>query len=164
MRFYPESFKLSTPSDREIAIERDFNAPRTLVFDAFTKPELVRQWLLGPDGWSMPVCQIDLRVGGAYRYEWRRDSDGTTMGMGGVYREIVAPQRIVHAERFDDAWYPGEGLGTLVLAEQGGKTTATQTMLYESRAARDAAIKTGMEQGGAASYDRVEGLLVPPRC
>src|SRR6476660_9494370 len=113
MRFYPESFKLSTPSDREIAIERDFHAPRTLVFDAFTKPELVRQWLLGPNGWSMPVCEIDLRVGGKYRYVWRRDSDGTSMGMGGVYREIAALERIVSTEKFDESWYPGEAVGTL---------------------------------------------------
>ena len=111
----------------------------------------------------MPVCEIDLRVGGAYRYVWRNDGDGMTMGMGGVYREVVTPYRIVCTERFDQAWYPGEGLGTLVLVEQGGKTTLTQTMLYESRAARDAAIKTGMEKGVAASYDRLAGLLVPAR-
>ena len=157
------TLQVTTPTDREIVMTRRFDAPRTLVFEAFTKPDLVRQWLLGPPGWSMPVCKIDLRVGGTYRYEWRQDSDGTTMGMGGVYREVVAPQRLVCTERFDDAWYPGEGLGTLVLVEQGGKTTATQTMLYESRAARDAAIKTGMEKGVAASYDRLEGMLVPPR-
>ena len=76
--------KVSASGDREIVMTRSFNAPRRLVFDAFTKPELVRQWLLGPDGWSMPVCEIDLRVGGKYRYVWRRDSDGTSMGMGGV--------------------------------------------------------------------------------
>src|SRR6266508_1205650 len=114
---------VTTPTDREIMMTRFFDAPRRLVFDAFTKPDLVKQWLLGPDGWSMPVCEIDLRVGGKYRYVWRRDKDGTEMGMGGVYREIVAPERIVNTERFDQAWYPGEALGTLVLVEQGGKTT-----------------------------------------
>src|SRR5580765_1118627 len=128
MRFYPESFKLSTPGDREIAIERDFNSPRTFVFDAFTKPELVRRWLLGPDGWTMPVCEIDLRVGGSYRHVWR-NAKGTEMGMGGVYREIVPPERIVSTEKFDEAWYPGEAVGTLVLLEQAGKTTVTQTVL-----------------------------------
>jgi len=153
------TLKLTTPSDREIAMTRVFDAPRQLVFDAHTKPDLVRQWLLGPPGWSMPVCEMDVRVGGAYRWVWRHDSNGTEMGMGGVYREIVAPERLVTTERFDDAWYPGEALNTLVLIEQGGRTTLTQTMRYESRAARDAVIKSNMEQGVAASYDRLADLL-----
>src|SRR6266852_792282 len=154
-----EGLKVTTRGDREIVMTRDFDAPRRLVFDALTKPELVKQWLLGPPGWSMPVCEIDLKVGGAYRYVWRRDSDGTQMGMGGVYREIVAPERLVATERFDEAWYPGEAVGTLVLVEQGGKTTLTQTELYQSREARDAVLKSGMEQGVAASYDRLAELL-----
>src|SRR5690348_490411 len=102
--------KVTMPSDREIAMTRVFDAPRTLVFDAHTKPELVKRWLLGPPGWTMPVCEIDLRVGGKYRWVWRSDSDGSTMGIGGVYREIVAHERLVATERFDEAWYPGEGL------------------------------------------------------
>ena len=138
---------------------RAFDAPRRLVFEAFTKPELVKRWLLGPPGWSMIVCEIDLRVGGAYRYVWRHDGDGTEMGLGGVHREIVAPERIVSTERFDQSWYPGEAVGTVVLVEQEGKTTLTQTMLYESRAARDAVLKTPMESGVAASYDRLADLL-----
>ncbi len=153
------TLQLTTPSDREIVMTRVFDAPRKLVFDAHTKPELVKRWLLGPPGWSMPVCEIDLRVGGRFRYVWRRDNDGTQMGMGGVYREIVAPERIVNTEKFDEAWYPGEALGTLVLVEQGGKTTLTYTMRYESRAARDAVIKSNMESGVAASYDRLAELL-----
>jgi uncharacterized protein YndB with AHSA1/START domain len=155
----PGNLKLTTRGDREIVIIRAFDAPRKLVFDAFTKPELVKQWLLGPDGWSMPVCEIDLKVGGKYRYAWRRDKDGTEMGMGGVYREIVAPERIVATEKFDQSWYPGEAVGTSVLTEQGGKTTLTQTILYESREARDAVLKSGMEKGVVASYDRLAKLL-----
>jgi len=99
-----EGLKLTTRGDRELLMTRDFDAPRRLVCDAFTKPELVKQWLLGPPGWTMPVCEIDLRVGGVYRYVWRRDSDGTKMGMGGVYREIAAPERLVSTEVFDEAW------------------------------------------------------------
>jgi uncharacterized protein YndB with AHSA1/START domain len=152
------TLKLTTRGDREIVMTRVFDAPRTLVFDAFTKPELVKQWLLGPPGWSMPVCEIDLRVGGAYRFVWH-GPDGTKMGMGGVYREIAAPERLVATERFDEAWYPGEAVGTLVLSEQGGKTTITQTLLYQSREARDVVLKSGMEQGVAASYDRLAELL-----
>ncbi|MGE5277080.1 MAG: SRPBCC family protein [Acidobacteriota bacterium] len=145
--------------DREIVMTRRFDAPRRLVFDAWTKPELVRRWLLGPDGWSMPVCEIDLRVGGRYRFVWRREKDGTEMGMGGVYREVVVPERIVSTEKFDEAWYEGEGVGTLVLAEKGGKTTVTQTMRYESREVRDGVLKSPMETGVAASYDRLAELL-----
>ena len=153
------TLQITRPSEREIAMTRVFDAPRQLVFDAHTKPDLVRQWLLGPPGWSMPVCEMDVRVGGTYRWVWRHDANGTEMGMGGVYREIVAPERLVTTERFDDAWYPGEALNTLVLIEQGGRTTLTQTMRYESRDARDAVIKSNMEQGVAASYDRLADLL-----
>ncbi len=153
------TLKLVTPSDREIAMTRVFDAPRQLVFDAHTKPDLVRQWLLGPPGWSMPVCEMDVRVGGTYRWVWRHDTNGTEMGMSGVYREIVAPERLVTTERFDEAWYPGEALNTLVLIEKGGRTTLTQTMRYESRDARDAVIKSNMEKGVAASYDRLADLL-----
>ena len=155
----PGNLKLTTRGDREIVITRAFDAPRKLVFDAFTKPELVKQWLLGPDGWSMPVCEIDLKVGGKYRYVWRRDKDGTEMGMGGIYREIVAPERIVATEKFDQSWYPGEAVGTFVLIEQAGKTTLTETILYESREARDGVLKSGMEKGIVASYDRLASLL-----
>lgn len=152
------TLQLTTRGDREIIMTRVFEAPRKLVFDAFTKPELVRRWMLGPDGWTMPVCEIDLRVGGSYRYVWR-NAKGTEMGMGGVYREIVPPERIVSTEKFDEAWYPGEAVGTIVLLEQAGKTTVTQTGLYQSREARDAVLKSGMERGVVASYDRLAVVL-----
>lgn len=153
------TLQVTTPSDREIAMTRVFAAPRTLVYDAHTKPELVRQWLLGPPGWTMPVCEMDVRVGGMYRWVWRRDADGTTMGMGGVYREVVAPERLVATEKFDTAWYPGVGLNTLLLVEHGGRTTLTQTMRYESREARDAVLKSGMQEGVTAGYARLDELL-----
>ena len=156
------ALEVTTPTEREIVMTRVFDAPRKLVFDAHTKPELVKRWLLGTPGWSMPVCEIDLMVGGKYRYVWRRDQDGPQMGMGGVYREIVTPERLVATEKFDEAWYPGEAVDTLVLVEQGGKTTLTQTMLVESRETRDAVLKSGMERGVAASYDRLAELLAAP--
>src|SRR5207247_4681652 len=142
-----ETLKLTTPSDREIAMTRVFDAPRQLVFDAHTKPDLVRQWLLGPPGWSMPVCEIDLRVGGKYRYVWRHDRDGTEMGMGGVYREIVPPERIVNTEKFDEAWYPGAAVDTLVLAERGGRTTLTLTVPSDLRDERAAVLQSGTGRG-----------------
>jgi uncharacterized protein YndB with AHSA1/START domain len=155
--------KISAHEERELVIMRTFNASRALVFDAFTKPELVKRWLLGPDGWSMPVCEIDLRVGGKYRYVWRRDADGTEMGMGGVYREVAKPARLVATEKFDDAWYPGEALGTFEFVEKDGRTTVTQTMRYESREARDAVLKSPMERGVKASFDRLDAILAEPR-
>ena len=153
-----EGLKVTTRGDREIVMTRDFDAPRRLVFDALTKPELVKQWLLGPPGWSMPVCEIDLRVGGAYRYVWR-NTNGKEKGMGGVFREIVVPERIVNTEKFDEAWYPGESLITTTLTEEHGKTMLTTTMLYVSQEARDGVLKSGMERGVAVSYDRLAELL-----
>src|SRR3989442_7226141 len=117
-----ESLKLTTPGERDLVMTRRFDAPRKLVFDAHTKPELVRRWLLGPPGWSMPVCEIDLRVGGKYRYLWQHDRDGTKMGMGGVYREIVAPERVSNTEQVDEAWDPGGALGTSVVAHHAHPT------------------------------------------
>ena|ERR1700733_3238949 len=153
------TFNIVAHRDREIVVIRAFDAPRSLVFDAYTKPELVRRWLLGPDGWSMPVCEIDLRAGGKYRYVWKNDETGHEMGMGGVYREIIPQERIVATEKFDEAWYPGEAVGTIVLTERAGKTTLTQTILYDSRETRDAVLKSPMQSGLAASYDRLENFL-----
>jgi len=146
--------------EREITMSRVFDAPRHLVFDAFTKPELIKRWLLGPDGWTMPVCEVDLRVGGRYRYVWQKVGKGTEMGVSGVYRELAPPGRIVHTEKFDESWYPGEALITTVLTEQGGKTTMTMTIVCESTEARDTMLKSGMETGVARSYDRLAEILV----
>jgi uncharacterized protein YndB with AHSA1/START domain len=152
------ALQVTTPTDREISMTRVFNAPRHLVFDALTKPELVSQWLIGPPGWSMPVCEIDPRVGGAYRFQWR-GPNGEVMGTRGVCREIRPPERFVATERFDDPWYPGESLVTYVLVEQEGVTTLTLTVRYESREARDGVLRTPMEKGVAMSYDRLAELL-----
>jgi uncharacterized protein YndB with AHSA1/START domain len=157
-----DTFKITTSGEREIVMTRVFDAPRNLVFAALTKPDLLKRWVLGPPGWSMPVCEIDLKAGGAYRWVWRRDTDGTEMGMGGVYREIVPNERIVSTEKFDEAWYPGEAVGTFELVEKNGKTTLTQTIRYESREARDGVLESDMERGVAASYDRLEEILLLP--
>jgi len=158
----PKTLTLTTRGDREIVMTRVFDAPRTLVFDAWTKPELLKLWLHGPEGWSLPVCEIDLRVGGSFRYLWRH-TNGNEMGMRGVYREIVAPERIVATEKFDEPWYPGEAVGTIVFQERDGQTTLTQTLLYESRAARDGVLKSPMEGGVAQSYNRLAELLASMR-
>jgi len=152
------TLKLTTPTDREIVMTRVFDSPRTLVWDALTKPELLKRWFFGPPGWSLVVCDIDLTVGGAYRYVWR-GPDGTDMGMGGVHREIVPPERIVTTQLFDEDWTGGEAVGTLVLTERDGKTTLTNTVRYSSPEARDAVLRTPMEYGVAAGYDRLAELL-----
>jgi uncharacterized protein YndB with AHSA1/START domain len=156
------TLKVTTPTDREIVLTRVFNASRDLMFDALTKPELLKRWFFGPPGWTLAVCETDLKVGGAYRYVWR-GPDGTDMGMRGIYREVVAPERVVATELFDDPWYPGEAVGTMVLLEEGGKTTLTNTILYASREARDAVLKTPMEHGVAVGYDRLADLLATMR-
>ena len=153
-----ETLQVTTPSEREIVMTRVFDAPRTLVFDAWTKPELLKRWLGVRNGWSFAVCEVDLRVGGAYRFVWR-GPDGAEMGMGGVYQEIVTPERLVSTEKFDDPWYPGEALDTIVLVEEDGRTTATTTVLYESREIRDAVLESGMARGVAESYDVLDELL-----
>jgi uncharacterized protein YndB with AHSA1/START domain len=152
------TMQLATPTEREIVVTRVFNGPRHLVFDAFTKPELLKRWLFGPGGWTLEVCEVDLRVGGSYRYVWR-GPNGTEMGMGGIHREVVPPERIVATQLFDQDWTSGEAIGTLVLIEQDGKTTLTNTILYSSREARDTVLKTPMDKGMAAGYDRLEQML-----
>ena len=153
---------ITTPTDHDIVMTRAFQAPRALVFEALTTPALLKQWLLGPPGWEMVVCDVDLRVGGAYRYVWRREATGKMMAMGGVFQEVVAPERLVATERFDDPWYPGLGLSTTVLEERGGTTTLNNTGRYESRATRDTVLQSGMESGVSVSYDRLEALLPHP--
>src|SRR5712675_1520146 len=130
------TLQVTTPTDREIVLTRVFDAPRRRVFDAFSKPELLKRWF-GPRGWSLPVCEVDLRVGGGFRFVMRR-ADGREMGMRGVYREITPPERSVHMESFDD--YPGESQVTAVFVEDAGKTTLSATVLYTSKEDRDAVI------------------------
>jgi len=150
---------VTTPSEREILMTRVFGAPRQLVFDAFTKPDLVRRWLLGPDGWTMPVCEIDLRVGGRYRYVWRNEKSGKEMATGGVFRDVAAPERLVNTEKFEDPWYPGEAIVTTTFEEERGRTTVRQSMRLESREIRDGILKSGMESGVERSYERLEEEL-----
>jgi uncharacterized protein YndB with AHSA1/START domain len=153
-----EKLQVTTPSDREIAMTRAFDAPRSLVFDAWTKPELLKRWLGVFGAWTFAVCEVDLKVGGKYRYVWR-GADGKEMGMGGVFREIVRPERIVCTEKFDEAWYPGDAVDTTTFVEKGGKTTVTTTVLYASKEARDGVLKSPMESGVAKSYDKLAEVL-----
>jgi uncharacterized protein YndB with AHSA1/START domain len=156
------SLKVSTPSDREIAGARVFDAPRGLVFDAFTKPELLQRWLGLRAGWTLPVCEVDLRPGGAYRWVWR-GPDGTEMGVGGIYREVVRPERVIATEVWDRPWYAGKGQVKVEFTEQDGKTTMVTTVLYETGEIRDSVLKTPMTAGMAESYDKLAELLASMR-
>jgi uncharacterized protein YndB with AHSA1/START domain len=142
----------TTPSECEFAMTRVVDAPRRLVWEAWTSPEHLPKWMLGPPGWTMPVCEIELRPGGAWHFVWRQ-SDGTELAMRGVYREVTPPERIVTTESWGGDW--PETVNTLVLVEANSKTTITQTIVYASNEAREAALKTGMKGGIAQSFDRL---------
>jgi uncharacterized protein YndB with AHSA1/START domain len=146
----------TTPSDREVLITRVLDAPRRLVWEAWTRAEHVSQWMLGPPGWTMPVCEIDLRPGGAWHFVWR-NADGNEMAMRGVYQEVVPPERLVSTDSWGGDW--PETLNTLTLTEQDGQTTVTQRILYPSKEARDAALRTGMKEGMAATFNRLDEHL-----
>jgi len=149
------TLKVTANGDREIVMVRVFDAPNHLIFDAVTKPEHLKRWY-GPHGWSLVVCDVDLKVGGEFRFVLR-GPEGREMGMSGDYREIDRPDRMVHTERFDD--YPGESVVTTTYVEHEGKTTFTATVLAESKEIRDAVLASGMEHGAAESYDRLADLL-----
>lgn len=151
-----ESVTFTTPTDREVLIRRVFDAPSRLVFDAWTNPEHVPRWMLGPEGWTMPVCEIDLRPGGSWHFVWRH-ANGQNMEMRGTYREVAPPTRLVSTESWGGDW--PETINTLVLTEENGKTTATLTILYPSLEARDAALKSGMKEGMVPTFARLDKLL-----
>lgn len=153
---------VTLPNDRDVVVVRAFDAPRTLVFDAWTKPALVQRWMLGPPGWKMPVCEMDVRPGGKFRWRWRSDENGAEFGFTGIFREVVRPSRIVHVERYepgDVGGEMGEALVTAELSEKNGVTTHTMTIHYESKAVRDAALKTGMTDGMEMSFQKLDEVL-----
>ena len=145
------------PGARELHLTRQFQAPRPLVWDCHTQPALIRRWLLGPPGWTMPVCEVDLRVGGRYRYEWH-GPNGLAMALSGVYREIAPPERLQDTQMFDDNWTQGPADTTLSLFEDGGGTRLELLITYASQAARDHALATPMMDGMEAGYRRIDGL------
>lgn len=151
------TLQVTSSGEREIVLTRRYPAPRERLFAAYTRSELIRRWL-GPPSSSMVVCENDPRVGGQYRYVWRK-TDGTEMGMRGEYREVVPPQRLALTERFDDDPTGAESLATVTLDEENGRTTVTTTMRYASRAVREAVLQSWMAKVAAMSYDRLEALL-----
>lgn len=154
----PGTLQLTKPSDREFQLKRMFVAPRERVFAAFTEPELLKRWFFGKPGGTLAVCEVALKPGDSLRYVWR-DPDGSEMGMGGVCLEFKAPERIVATEKWDQPWYPGDASGTITFTDEGGVTTLTQTLRYESQAARDLVLGMMVEHAMALGYDRLAELL-----
>ena len=161
-----ERLTVTARGEREIVMTRLFNAPRQLVFEAWTKPELFARWF-GRHGWTVPMCEMDLRPGGTYRYVLR-GPDGSEVVMRGVYREIVPPEGLVTTEGFEGfsevGWRPeDETVSTMVLTEQDGRTTLRSTILYPSREVRDAALRLDVAWTGMGeSMDRLAELLETP--
>ena len=159
-----EKAQVTLPSDREVKVTRSFKAPRALVYKAYTEPQLVRRWLGGYPGWSMPVCEMDVRVGGRYQWRWRTDDGKQEFGFSGEFREVVPATRMVHTEAYDagslGGSYPGEpAIVTVTFVEEGGVTTVTTLINYSSKEARDGAVKTGMTDGMETSYQSLDTLL-----
>ena len=159
-----EKAQVTLPSEREVKVTRSLKAPRPLVYRAYTEPALVRRWLLGPPGWAMPVCEMDVRVGGSYRWRWRSDKDGSEFGFAGTFREVTPPSRLVHTESYDpgtvgDVHPQGEAIVSVTFAEDSGITTVTTVIDFGSKEARDAAVATGMTDGMEQSYQLLDALL-----
>ena len=155
------SLEVTTPSDLELVMTREFNAARSLVWDAMTKPELIRRWIFAPPGWTMTTCEGGTQVGDKFRWAWNDDSGKFAMAIHGVNREVVPPEKIVHTETMElgDGVCLGELLATVELAERGPKTMLRMTLLFPSKAARDGALASGMERGVAAGYEKLDAIL-----
>ena len=151
------TLKVTTPSDREIVMTRMFDAPRELVFEAFTNPEHVRRWW----GVRMLVCEADVRPGGSWRYV-TTDGEGGEVPFKGVYQEVTPPERVVYTEMYDiEPFNTGEpATNTVTFADEAGRTLMTMTSLFPTREVRDFVLQSGMETGAAESMDRLAELLV----
>ena len=160
----PKPAEVKFPSDREVRVTRTFNAPRQLVWDAHVKPELVQKWQ-GYDGWDMPVRDMDVRVGGKYRWQWKSREDGKQFGFFGTFIEVNAPSKITHEQYFDPGSIGGAMpvgdpcIVSLELSEQNGVTTLVCNLAFASKEARDAAVSTGMTDGMEYSYKRLDDLF-----
>jgi len=153
-----KSLQVTTPSDEEIRITRSFDAPRMMVWDAYTRPELVKRWLGRMPGWTWAVCEMDVRKGGRYRWLWR-GPEGAELGLAGVYLEVVPGERLVTTERYDQQWYEGEAVGTVEFTEADGRTTLVTTLRYASKNVRDAVLQSPATSGMESGYTALDELL-----
>jgi uncharacterized protein YndB with AHSA1/START domain len=153
------TLQVSTPSDREIVMTRAFDAPRNLVFEAWTKPEHVRNWW-GQRTSTVILCEAEVRPGGSWRYV-TREENGAEVPFTGVYQEITPPERLVYTEVYDvEPFNSGDpAVNTVTFTEEEGRTLVTITTVYPTREVRDFVLGTGMERGAAESYDRLADHL-----
>jgi uncharacterized protein YndB with AHSA1/START domain len=153
--------QVATPTDTTIVMTRSFRAPRKLVWDAMTKPELIRKWIFAPPGWTMTVCEGEPRVGGTYRWAWNDEHGKPALAIHGDIREVVEPQRLTHTEVMEmgECGPLGELLATIELSEDGEQTHMRMTLSFASKEARDGALASGMAQGMEAGYGALDGLL-----
>jgi uncharacterized protein YndB with AHSA1/START domain len=151
----------SLPSDTEVLVKRSFDAPVRLVWRAYMEPDLMSRWCSGPPGWSMPVCEMEMRVGGKYRWGWRNDAGSQEFGCHGEVLEVVPHAKIVHTQSWGDSADMGSepAIITVAFQETNGITNVTTTIRYASKADRDAAFATGMTDGMEMSYTQLDGLL-----
>lgn len=167
----PAGLKVTTPTDTTIVMTRTFNAPRQQVWDAMTRPELVRRWMFCPPGWSWAKCEMDVRVGGKYAWEWNGPDGTLALTIRGVHREVNPPSKVVHTELMEmgpgagpcgpegGSSEPWELVATLELTEMGGTTSMKMTLTFASKQARDMALRSGMEQGMEAGYTNLDSYL-----
>jgi uncharacterized protein YndB with AHSA1/START domain len=152
------SLQVTFPSDQEIVVTRVFHAPRQLVFEAWTQPEHVKRWFGAFGNMQVPICEIDLQVGGQWRYVLRGPNSGSEYGFSGEYREIVPPERLVVTERYEPV--PGsDHVNTLTLTETEGKTTLNVHILYQSAEHRNGHLEAGMETGMRVTLDYLDEYL-----
>ncbi len=166
----PSGLVVTTPSDLEILMTRSFDAPRALVWRAVTEPELVRRWMFVPPGWEWSECEMDVRVGGQFRWVWNGPDGQRALAIWGEHLEVSPPTRLVHTERMEmgpgacadvscEGVEPWELLATTELTERGGRTLLRMTLSFPTKEARDGALASGMEQGVAAGYDTLDRML-----
>lgn len=159
-----KGLQISTPTDTTIVITRTFNAPRRLVWEAMTTPAKMRCWMLPPPGWTMTICECDARVGGALSLAWKNQDADPFMTLKGVFTEVVPHERMVHTEKMEmtGVGVVGSQLETHEFAENGGVTTMRITQQYDSKAARDEALGSGMDQGMEAGFQQLDAVLAKP--
>jgi uncharacterized protein YndB with AHSA1/START domain len=151
---------VTTPSDREIQLVREFDAPRDLLFDAFSSCQHVQAWW-GQAGSTMPVCELDFRVGGKWRFV-EREANGSEWAFHGEFREIARPRRLVQTFEFEGM--PGHvSLETSVFEDLGSRTRLVTTSVFDSKEDRDGMIASGMEKGAGETYDRLDAYLTSLR-
>lgn len=158
-----KSAEVQKTSDTTVEVKRSFKANQALVFKAYTTPALMQRWLCALPGWEFPVCEMDLREGGKYRWRWKNESEKIEFGFHGVFRQVKASQILSHTQIFDPGTMGGdmgsECLVTVNFLEAEGITTVTTEIKYQSKEDMEKALETGMTDGMEISYQQLDEVL-----